>query len=291
MSPDILTKVILPASLFLIMFGMGLSLKLQDFQGVLRSPKAVGIGLIGQLVLLPAVAFIIAIALQLPPEIAVGLMIIALAPGGATSNMFTYLNKGDVSLSITLTAVVSLITPFTIPLVTVMSMMFFMENSTEFSLPILKTIIQLLVITVVPVGLGMFVFSRWPVVSAKIEHALKWFSIFFLFLIMALIVLKNIDQMAYFFAEAGLATFILNITVLILGYQLAKVAQLNQAQSISIGFEVGIQNGTLALVVAGTLIGNEVMMIPAVTYAIMMFVTGALFGWWLQKRHAKTSVA
>lgn len=285
MSPDLLTKVILPAALFLIMFGMGLSLRLTDFKSVLHSPKAVSIGLIGQMLLLPAVAFFIAVSLNLSPEIAVGLMIIALAPGGATSNLFTYLSKGDISLSISLTAVVSLITPFTIPLVTAWSMLFFMGDAAAFSLPLLKTIVQLLVITVIPVALGMLVLSRWPSAAARIENLLKWFSILFLLLIITLIVLKNADNMASFFAQAGLATLLLNILVLVLGYQMAKLSRLSHPQAVSIGFEVGIQNGTLALVVAGTLIGNEVMMIPAVTYSLLMFVSGAAFSAFVWRKH------
>ncbi|MBD3611333.1 MAG: bile acid:sodium symporter family protein, partial [Hydrogenovibrio crunogenus] len=264
--------------------GMGLSLRPVDFKNVLAAPKAVGIGLIGQMVLLPLVAFFIALALKLPPEIAVGLMIIALAPGGATSNMFTYLSKGDVSLSISLTAVVSLIAPFSIPIITALSMTYFMGNTTEFSLPIVKTIMQLLVITVIPVALGMLVLARWSHMAAKIEQILKWFSIAFLFLIIVLIVLKNADNMMSFFMQAGLATFVLNIAVLVLGVYLAKWAKLSDAQSISIGFEVGIQNGTLALVVAGTLIGNSTMMIPAVTYSLLMFITGAAFAMLITRR-------
>ncbi|MEA3405676.1 MAG: bile acid:sodium symporter family protein [Pseudomonadota bacterium] len=284
MSPDLLTKVILPTSLFLIMFGMGLSLKLVDFKEVTKAPKAITVGVIGQMLLLPLIAFTIAVLMQLRPEIAVGLMIIALAPGGATSNMFTYLSKGDVSLSISLTAVVSVITPFTIPIIAVLSMAFFMGDSTEFSIPIMKTIMQLLVITIVPVALGMLFLARWPNPAAKIEAILKWFSVLFLILIIALIVLKNRDNMADFFAQAGLATLILNMAVLALGFGLAQMTKLNHAQSVSIGFEVGIQNGTLALVVAGTLIGNELMMIPAVTYSLIMFFTGAAFGWWVNRK-------
>ncbi len=286
MSPDLLTKVILPASLFLIMFGMGLSLRLNDFKDVLKAPKAVTIGFIGQMLVLPLIAFAIAVLLNLPPEIAVGLMIIALAPGGATSNMFTYLSKGDVSLSISLTAVVSLITPFTIPLVAALSMTYFMGSDSEFNIPILKTILQLLVITLIPVALGMFVLSRWPNAAENIENKLKWFSLFFLILIIGLIVLKHADNVFGFFAQAGLATFMLNVVVLAVGYQMAKLAKLSRPQAVSIGFEVGIQNGTLALVVAGSLIGNEVMMIPAVTYSLIMFFTGAFFGWWVNRKPA-----
>lgn len=288
MQADILTKVILPLSLFLIMFGIGISLKIVDFKNIFKYPKAVVMGLIGQLVLLPVIAFILALVFKLPPELAVGLIIIALAPGGATSNMFTYLFKGDVSLSVSLTVLTSLITPFTIPLLAAASMVYFMDSSTEFELPIIKTIIQLLVITIIPIGLGMFALSWKPVLAKKIENVLKWFSIFFLFLIIALIILKNKDNMLSFFAQAGAATLLLNIVVLFLGYQLGNLFKLDKKQSICIGFEVGIQNGTLALVVAGTLIGNSTMMIPAVTYSILMFVTGALFGW-LIKGKAKVN--
>ncbi len=284
MQADLLTKVILPVSLFCIMFGIGISLRPIDFKKILTSPKVVAIGICAQMLLLPLIAFVVAKALKLPPEIAVGLIIIALAPGGATSNMFTYLSKGDVSLSITLTAIVSLIAPFSIPVLVGLSMVYFLGSNTTFNLPIIETIIQLLVITVIPVVLGMFVLSRWEILAKKIEPIIKWLSILFLILIIVLIVLKNYANMPSYFSQAGLATLLLNFTALILGYLLAKLAKLLHSQAITIGFEVGIQNGTLALVVAGTLIGNEVMMIPAVTYSLIMFFSGALFGWWMNKR-------
>jgi BASS family bile acid:Na+ symporter len=284
MQADLLTKVILPISLFCIMFGMGLSLRPLDFKKIVASPKVVAIGICAQMILLPLMAFIIAIALTLPPEIAVGLMIIALAPGGATSNMFSYLSKGDVSLSITLTALVSLIAPFSIPILAALSMNYFIGSSTEFNLPIEKTIVQLLIITVIPVILGMLVLSRWEMLAKKIEPVLKWLSVLFLVLIIMLIVLKNNANMMSYFSQAGLATLALNLIALMLGYTLSRLAKLPHPQSVTIGFEVGIQNGTLALVVAGTLIGNNIMMIPAVTYSLLMFFSGGLFSWWITKR-------
>ena len=279
MQAEVLTKIILPLSLFLIMFGIGISLKIADFKNIFNDPKAIFIGLIGQLICLPIIAFLLTIIFKLPAELAVGLIIIALAPGGATSNMYTYLFKGDVSLSVSLTVLISLITPFTIPILASLSMLYFMESSTQFELPIIKTITQLLLITVIPITLGMFALYRMPVIARKIENTLKWFSVIFLFLIIALIIMKNSENMLSFFVQAGAATLVLNIAVLMLGYQLGNWAKLNQKQSVAIGFEVGIQNGTLALFVAGTLIGNDSMMIPAVTYSIIMFITGTIFGW------------
>jgi len=290
MQTDVLTAIILPLSLFFIMFGMGLSLKPVDFKRIFKNPKAVSIGFLAQLLLLPLLAFTIAILLKLPAEIAVGLMIIALAPGGATSNMFSYLAKGDVALSISLTALVSIITPFSIPIIAAFSISYFMGASTSFELPILKTIVQLLVITIVPVCLGMIFASFWPKLARIIEHKLKWLAIIFMFLIITLIIIKNRDNMLHFFYQAGNATLMLNILALFIGFQLAKLANLSAKQAITISFEVGIQNGTLALVVAGTLIGNATMMIPAVTYGLLMFITGGIFSFWLKRKNQQQLV-
>jgi len=283
MQADILTTIILPSSLFIIMLGLGLTLHATDFTRVIRQPKAALIGLSAQMIALPIIAFVVAVLFKLPPELAVGLMIISFAPGGATSNMFTNLAKGDVALSISLTAVVSLITPFTLPLFTLLAMDYFMGSGEAFQLPVLKTVMQLLVISVVPVIIGMLILSKWQKAASKTEPIIRVFSIVFLFLIIAAIILENKAQMADFFLETGLATLTLNILVLALGYGLAKFFELSHAQSVSIGYEVGIQNGTLALLVAGTLIGNSTMMIPAVTYSILMFFTGFLFGLMLKK--------
>lgn len=283
MQADILTAVILPTSLFIIMLGLGLSLRTEDFTRVIKQPKAALIGLCAQVVALPFIALLVAVLFKLPPELAVGLMIISFAPGGATSNLFTNLAKGDVALSISLTAVTSLITPFTLPLFTVLAMNYFMGNGEAFELPVLKIIMQLVAISVVPVMMGMLVLSKWQNAARKADAVIRVFSIVFLFLIIAAIILDNKTQMADFFLATGLATLTLNILVLALGYGLGQFFKLSRAQAVSIGYEVGLQNGTLALLVAGTLIGNSTMMIPAVTYSILMFFTGFLFGAILKK--------
>jgi len=284
MSVSLLITLILPISLFLIMFGLGLSLSANDFKLVFKHPKAVVIGLFGQMILLPTVAFSLALIFDLSPELAVGLIIIALAPGGATSNMYTYFSKGDVALSISLTVFVSAIAPFTIPIIVALSIDYFIGNASHFQMPVIKTIVQLLVITIVPVALGMFLRKRKTQLANKIEQALKWFSIFFLLLIIVMIIMKNSEKMLGFINQIGLPTLTMNVVVLFLGYQLAKLCNLSQAQATTIGFEVGIQNGTLAMVVAGTLIGNETMMIPAMIYSLLMLITGAAFSCWVRKK-------
>ena len=286
MQADTLTTVILPLSLFIIMFGMGLSLRIADFSRVIQQPKAAAVGITAQLLVLPLIAFVVAIVFQLPPELAVGLMIISLAPGGVTSNVFTNLADGDVALSISLTAVASLVISFSMPLLTVFSMSYFMGEAERFELPLVKTIIQLLVITVIPVALGMFILSKWQTISNKIEPVIQKFSLVILLLIVVAVIIKNKANMLDFFMQSGAATLTLNILALVVGYFIAKGFKLSEAESVSVGYEVGIQNGTLALLVAGTLIGNNTMMIPAVTYSILMFITGFGFGWLLKKRKA-----
>lgn len=284
MKADILTQIILPLALFIIMFGMGLSLKLSDFLRVFKEPKAVGVGIACQMLMLPLVACLVIMLFDLTAELAVGLMILALCPGGATSNMISYLSRGDVALSISLTALVSLITPFSIPILTAIAMTVLMEDAQQFSLPVIKTILQLILITILPVAIGMLVHKKCPGFSAKAEKPVKVLSIVFLFIIIAGIVAKNRQDMAGFFLQTGLATLALNVISLAAGYFIAKRMRLEKAQSISIGVEVGIQNGTLALVVAGTLIGNPLMTIPAVTYSLLMFITGGVFGWLVSRR-------
>ncbi len=277
MQTDSLITVFLPIAQFVIMFGMGLSLHVKDFTNILKQPQAALIGISTQIIVLPLIALLIAITFKLPPELAVGLMIISFAPSGVTSNVFTNLAKGDVALSISLTAIVSLVAPFTIPLFVIFATRYFLGSENAIELPLLKTVIQLLAITVLPVIMGMFVLSKWQKMAAKAEPPIRLFSLGFLFFIILAIIIKNRADMMTFFMQTGAATLTLNIIVLALGYGLAKFFKLSEKQAISIGYEVGIQNGVLALIIAGTIIGNSTMMIPTVTYSILMFITGFIF--------------
>jgi BASS family bile acid:Na+ symporter len=287
MQAGIFIQVILPLSLFIIMLGMGLALKPADFTRIVQEPKAITIGIVCQMVLLPLIGLFVVTIFSLKQELAVGLMILAFCPGGTTSNLMSYLARGDVALSISLTAVVSLLTPFTIPVLTVLMIELFLDNPQNFDLPVLKTIIQLMVITIVPVTLGMFINFKSPKFSAKAENPIKIFSIVFLFVIIAGIAFKNREDMVNFFVQAGAASLSLNILALFVGYFVAKLARLEKRQTVTMGIEVGIQNGTIALLVSGTLLGNALMTIPAVSYSLIMFITGAAFAWLVNRSHKK----
>ena len=192
--------------------------------------------------------------------------------------MFSFLSRGDVALSISLTAVVSLITPFTIPLLLGPAMNHFMGEAATVQLPLGKTIVQLLAITVVPVGIGMLIRYKAPSASRRAEGAVKVLSIVFLFAVIGGIMRQNWDRLPEFFAQAGLSSLALNLTGIALGYFGAKSFNLPERQSITVGIEVGIQNGTTALLVTSTILQNPTMSIPPAIYSLIMFGTGAVFG-------------
>ena len=286
MESNFLTAVFLPLALFIIMLGMGLGLTLDDFKRVLVEPKAVIIGLIAQLIMLPVVGFFLASIFPLDPELAVGLMILTACPGGSTSNMVTYLVKGNIALSITLTAISSLITVFTIPLVVNFSMANFMGQEVAIRLPFVKTVVQIAVITLIPITIGMLLHRYMPKFAMTVEKGVKWLSLFFLGLIIVGLLLKERDNVASFFLQVGGVTLTLNILTMALGYGLTTWSNLDKASSKSITLEVGIQNGTLAIAIASapTLLNMPTMAIPAAIYSLTMFATSAIFGWLLKKQ-------
>ena len=281
MESNFLTAVFLPLALFIIMLGMGLGLTLDDFKRVLVEPKAVIIGLIAQLILLPIVGFGLATVFPLSPELAVGIMLLTACPGGPTSNLITYLVKGNVALSITLTAISTLITVFTIPLVVNLSMQNFLGEGTGLQLPFVKTVIQIAVITLIPISIGMLLHHYQPNFASKVEKSVKWLSLFFLALIIVGLLLKERANVPSFFLQVGWVTLTLNIITMALGYAIATIAQLDKPSAKSITVEVGIQNGTLAIAIASTptMLNMPTMAIPAAIYALIMFVTSAAFGW------------
>lgn len=284
MESNFLTAIFLPLALFIIMLGMGLGLRLDDFKRIFIEPKAVMIGLIAQLIMLPVVGYLLALVFPLSPELAVGVMILAVCPGGSTSNIITYLIRGNVALSITLTAISSLITIFTIPLLINLSMTQFMGEGVTLQLPVVKTIVQIAVITLIPISIGMLIHHYLPKLALTLEKGVKWLSLFFLGLIIVGLLLKERENVGSFFLQVGGVTLTLNILTMALGYTIATISNLDQPSSKSIAVEVGIQNGTLAIAIASTLLNVPTMAIPAAIYSLIMFATSGIFGWLLGKQ-------
>lgn len=284
MSNGILLGVVLPAALFIIMLGMGMTLTRADFSRVFILPKAVLIGLTGQMLFVPLLAFAVVSLFQLPPELAVGLMVLSFAPGGATSNMMTFLSRGDVALSITLTAFASVITPFSMPFLTQLSLDYWLGASQPIELPIGQTMLRLFVITVVPVSIGMWLHAKKPALSQTLAKVVKPLSIGFLALVITGIVSQHWTQMPEFLSAVGLPVIVLNSLALLLGYLFARVNGLGVQQQLTIGIEVGVQNGGTALLVTGAILGNSLMSVPPVIYGILMWGPSMLFGlWWGRK--------
>lgn len=268
-----LVSIALPVALILVMIGVGLSLQVKDFARVARVPKAFLIGASCQLILLPFIAIGVISLLQLSGALALGILVIALCPGGVTSNLFTYLAKGDVGLSVSLTAVIGLITPFTIPLIVNWGIDWQQLSDSSFQLPVLKTMIQLLVITVIPVLIGMGLRNFLSDKSKKIEALVRQISVTVLVLVIIALYMKlGASTVNTYAVIAGPACVMLNLSGMALGLGLAYLAKLNMAQRFCITLEVGLQNGTIALLITQTLLKNEEMTIAPCIYSLWMML-------------------
>ena len=275
MEESVLTSVVLPLSLFIIMLGVGLSLVIDDFKRVVVFPKAVAVGLFNQLLLLPLVAFGLAILFQLPPVMAVGLMLIACCPGGVTSNLITYVSRGDTALSITLTAISGVIVVITIPLILIFSMDYFMGETREVAVPVLQTIIQIVGITIVPVTIGMLLRRFKPGFADRMEKPARVGSAAIFVLILAGVIAANIEVIREHFISLSGVTASLNIIMMLIGYASARLLQLKAPQALSISIESGIQNGTLAIVIATSILRRGDMAVAPGIYSLIMFMSGA----------------
>lgn len=280
MENSILTDYLLPLSLFIIMLGMGMSLVVDDFKRVVLFPKAVILGLVGQIIVLPLIAFGLVLLFDAQPMIAVGLMLLAACPGGSTSNLISHLAKGDTALSISLTAISSLITVATIPFIVGLSMAYFLAADQSIQLPVVKTIVTLIVITLIPVSLGMLVRKKYPGFAERQETKVNVFSASFLAFLVAAIIFQQTEVVKTGFATTGLVIISLNVITMGSGFLIGRLFNLNASQSTAISIEIGIQNGTLAILVATTILHQPAMAVPAAIYALVMFISGALLILW-----------
>lgn len=285
MQESLLTQVFLPLALFIIMLGMGLTLVPADFKRVVRFPKAVALGLVLKLLVIPVVTFLLLRVFPVGPELAVGFILLAACPGGATTNLITHLAKGDVALSITITAIASVITVFTIPLIVNWGLVHYLGEARDIELPLLRTIAQILVITVIPVALGMLLHARKPALSAKAERPVKLLSAVFLVLIILAALLKERENLADLFRQAGPLALVLNLLGMALGYGITRILTRNSAQAVTVGVEVGVVNGTLGIAIAAGILQNSAMTIPSAIYSLIMFPAVMVLVWTGLKAH------
>ena len=271
-----IAKSIAPICLAIIMFGLGLGLTAQDFLRVVKNPKDFLIGFLSQVILLPIVAIILISLISLPVEIAMGVMIIAAAPGGVTSNILTKFADGDVALSVTLTAVVSLLSIIIVPLIVFNSANYLgIEIVKEISM--LNIALKMFFVVTVPVLFGMIVRSLMTDFIISKTLLVQRLSVILFLIVFISIWVEEWDRIISFITRAGLITFILNITMIFAGYYIAKFWASGIAQRKCISLECGLQNGTLAVFVATQLFDDIVFMVPTAAYALIMFVTSIIF--------------
>lgn len=281
---DSVSNLILSLALIIIMWGMGMSLTVKDFKRVVQYPRAVVIGLINQLILLPVLGFSLIAVFQVPAELAIGLMILAACPGGPTSNLIVHLAKGDTALSVSLTAIASIITVFTIPLIINFSMQQILDQTAMIQLDVVDTIKKMCIVIIIPVSLGMLVRRYLPKFAEKMGKPVRIASAVLLFVIIIGIIVKEKEVLPGYFVQVGIVTLMLNVLSMVIGFFSARLLKLSDDQSISISVESGIQNGTLALAIAVGLLENPTFAIAPAVYSILMFFTGGAIIFYATRR-------
>ncbi len=279
---EIVSKIA-PIALALIMLGLGLGLSIKDFTRILRNPKDFLVGFICQLILLPIVAYILILILRLPLEIALGLMIIAAAPGGVTSNVLTKFANGDVALSISLTAIMSLLSIISVPFIVITSANFLGVTNISSDISMTGIALKMALVVTVPVVIGMIIrgFAENFIIS-KINIINKITTILFI-IVFAAIWIEERNNIFSYLAQAGFAVLILNVIMMTLAYFIAKKFATGIEQRKCISLECGLQNGTLAVFVATLMFNDVAYMVPTAAYALIMYITGFIFIYILRK--------
>ena len=280
---NIVTDVILPLALAFIMFVLGLGLTGSDFLRVIKQPRDFFVGAISQIVLLPIIAFFLVKIWPIAPELAIGVMVIAAAPGGVTSNLLTHFVKGDVALSISLTAIISLLCVITIPFIILTSVELLSGTNITQDISLLSMSRDMFLIVTVPVLLGMLLRRLSSEVAIKFEPVAKKISIILFVLVLLGAIVAERENVISYFAQAGLITLALNIIMMIAAYFVAQLLGTGVKQKKCITIECGLQNGTLAIFVATSIFGGGMYVIPAATYSLIMFATSLIFVYLFRK--------
>ena len=280
---NIVTDLFLPLALAFIMFSLGLGLTGADFLRVVKQPKDFFVGAISQIILLPIVAFILVKIWPISPELAIGVMIIAAAPGGVTSNILTSFAKGDVALSISLTAIISLLSVITVPFILIGSLNLLGSESIVQNISLVSMAISMFLIVTVPVIIGMIFRKFAENIAIKFESIAKKISVVLFIIVLLGAILAEKDNIVSYFADAGLITLALNILMMLIAFYVAQLLGTGIQQKKCIAIECGLQNGTLAIFVGTTLFGGGAFIIPAATYSLIMFVTSLVFVFFVRK--------
>ena len=281
---NFVTDVILPLALAFIMFTLGLGLSVSDFSNVFRKPKNFLIGLISQLIFLPIVGLTLVIIWPLPIEIAIGVMLIAAAPGGVTSNILTFFAKGDVALSVSLTAVMSLLSAASVPIVLAISIGLIGDSSLPDSISLAGIALSMFLIVTLPVLLGMGVRSFLNSLTLKIEKSARFISTLLFVLVLVGAILAERENVVSYFAQTGLVVLTLNILMMLIAFYWSGFFGMGIAQKKAIAIECGLQNGTLAIFVGTSLFGGGLYIIPAATYSLVMYLTSLIFIYFIKNR-------
>ena len=281
---NFVTDVILPLALAFIMFTLGLGLSVSDFSNVFRTPKNFLIGIISQLIFLPIVGLTLVIIWPLPIEIAIGVMFIAAAPGGVTSNILTFFAKGDVALSVSLTAVMSLLSAVSVPIVLAISIGLIGDSSLPDSISLTGIALSMFLIVTLPVLLGMGVRSFLNSLTLKIEKSARFISTLLFVLVLVGAILAERENVVSYFAQTGLVVLTLNILMMLIAFYWSGFFGMGIAQKKAIAIECGLQNGTLAIFVGTSLFGGGLYIIPAATYSLVMYLTSLIFIYFIKNR-------
>ena len=280
---NIVTDVILPLALAFIMFVLGLGLTGTNFLRVIKQPRDFFVGALSQVILLPVIAFILVKIWPIAPELAIGVMIIAAAPGGVTSNLLTSFAKGDVALSISLTAIISLFSVITIPFIVLTSVELLGGSNITQDISLFSMSRDMFLIVTVPVILGMLLRKFSSGVALKLEPIAKKVSIALFVLVLLGAIAAERENVISYFAQAGPITLILNVVMMIVAYYVAQFLASGTKQKKCITIECGLQNGTLAIFVATSIFGGGMYVIPAATYSLIMFATSLIFVYLVRK--------
>ena len=277
MQGDIISSIFLPASLAFIMFSLGLGLTPGDFRRIVAQPRALLVGVGCHFVLLPLVCYLMVMAFGITGAFAVGFMILAACPTGATSNILTYIARADVALAVSFTAVASVLTIFTLPFIVAWALGQFMGEQQTVEVPVRLMMGQVFMLLALPVGVGMLVRRQWPDGALHREPLATRIATVLFVIILLLSIFKNWPLLRDNFSTLAPFALGLNLTMLAIGFLIAWLARLSRRQSVTLGIETAIQNAALALVIASTVLKQDAMAVPGVLYGVLMYVGGLLF--------------